>query len=473
MKRLHLRKSIPIEDLESYMRRWEKKVPDVVKVYSIGKSGKWPVLCAEFTDPSVPMEEKEVALMTAQHSGMEISGMTTLLSLGNFLVSEDERAKEILKKQVVLVVPCPNCWTYATGDFNYTFKNEFGVDEYAGAFKDDLTVDSSKTPVAAALMDLVDKWKPEFMFDAHGVTFEEAIGIEILGCLSFSSINRTYDRAFVDEVNRAQQEKGFAVYSEDSSQTIFPTDPICYKDEYRMRFRGGVPRILLGSRAYIKYHTFSLNSETAWEESGLTRIIKCLELGNKGYPVRTVLSPLLMNSLCVYGSNAKERRDSRVELWPQINKLGISILYPETCGSSGILVTKNKETHTKLCGNESMLNADEFLNNMEAYGYNMKEVRAQLADEYHESMYLTYKGNGENAAIKHGITIRLGLPYADAEITGVWLNGERQGKDNYDVVREKNWTYVDIKVAGEVPDAMFAFVKYDAEDKPKGIVEFD
>lgn len=473
MKQLNLRKSIPINELENYMRRWENKAVGFVKVYSIGESGGWPILCAEFTDPNVPIEDKEVALITAQHSGMEISGMTTVLSVGNFLVSNDIKAKEILRKQVVLIVPCPNCWSYAQQDPKYQFINEFGVDEYAGAFNDDLMVNEEKAPAAFALTKLVDKWRPEFIFDAHGVWYDQALTIEILGCLSFSSMNRTFDRSFVDEVNKAQEEKGYAVYSEDSSQTLLPTDPICYKDEYRTRFRGGVPRMLLGNRAYIKYHTFALNSETAIEKSGLTRIIKCLELGNKGYPVRTMLAPLLMNSIRVCGKNAQQRRESRVELWPQNNRFGSSVLYPETCGSSGFLVTKNRDAHTRLCGNEYKCDVETFLDNMETLGYDMSDIRNQLEDQYHDSMVLMYKGNGEDSKIENGITLRLGIPYSDAIVSGVWLNGEKQQETNYSVIKEKNWTYVDLMIFGEVPNEMFAFVKYEAKQQERGIIEFD
>ncbi len=472
-KKLNLRKSIAIEDLEEYVRGWEQKAKGFAKVYPIGESGGWPILCAEFTDPTVPAEEKEVALITAQHSGMEISGMTTVLSVGNYLAALDDRAREILKHQVVLLVPCPNCYSYAKQDPAYQFVNEFGVDEYAGSFNDDMEVNAEKTPAAAALAKLVDERVPEFIFDAHGVWYDEARGLEICGCISFSSMNRTFDRSFVDAINRAAKEEGFAVYEEDAAQTLFPTDPICYKGEYRKRFRGGVARMLLGNQAYIKYHTLHLNSEVAFERSGLIRILKALELGNKGYPVQVMVAPLLCNSVRVAGKNAAERRQSRVELWPQNNRIGASVLYPETKGSAGLLITRNADAHTRVCGNAYKCDIDEFFENMEKIGYDMTEVREASKDEKHDCMVLCDKGTKESAVITHGLTMRLSLPYADAEISGVWLNGARVKEADYSVTREDNWTHVDVSLpSGDLPEELFAFVRYNATEKETGIVEF-
>ncbi len=472
-KELQLRKSIAIEDLEPYMRAWEQRASGFVRVYAIGESGGYPILCAEFTDPSVPAEEKEIALITAQHSGMEISGMTTVLSVGNYLAALDTKAREILNRQIVLLVPCPNCYTYATQDPAYQYINECGVDEYAGSFNDEMEVDAAKTPAAAALAKLVDERVPEFIFDAHGVWYDAARGIEICGGLSFSNMNRTFDRSFVDAMNGAAEAEGFAIYGEDMVQTLPPTDPICYKEEYRRRFRGGIARMLLGNRAYIKYHTLSLNSEVAFERSGFIRILKALELGNKGYPVETMVAPLLLNSVRVGGKNAAERRLSRAELWPQNHKFGSGVLYPETCGSAGLLLTRNKAANCKVRGTAFLCDIDEFFDNMEKIGYDMSEVRAVSAREKHQSMVLCDMGSDDTAVVTHGLTMRLSLPYGDAAVTGVWLNGERRKETEYSVIKALNWTHVDVFVTGDdLPEELFAFVRYDATDKETGILEF-
>ena len=128
MKRYKLRECIPVEKIGEYIENWHKKKPDFVEVSTIGKSGGYDIYSAVFTNKSIPDDNKQIAIVTAQHSGMEISGMTTAFSLGNFLMTEDKTAKEILDKMIVVLVPCPNPFSYSKQDEAYQFKNEFGVD---------------------------------------------------------------------------------------------------------------------------------------------------------------------------------------------------------------------------------------------------------------------------------------------------------------------------------------------------------
>lgn len=240
-KAFTIRASVPICELEDYMRRWERRAGEFVRVYSLGASGGWPILCAEFTDPSVPACENETALVIAQHSGMEITGMTTVLSVGNYLAALDERARKILRTQTVLLVPCPNAYSYAAQSPSYQFKNEEGVDEYAGSFQPgtlDL-IDPQKTPAAAALKQLVDERRPEFLLDIHGVWYNEQIMQEFTGAMSFCALNRTFDRQFVDAMDEAAREGGYDVYSEDELQTLPVQSRLSELPAYRRRLRGG------------------------------------------------------------------------------------------------------------------------------------------------------------------------------------------------------------------------------------------
>ena len=135
VKNFNIRKSVPIAELESYMRAWEKRAPTMAKVYSIGMSGGYPIMCAEFTDPTVPACEKEVALIVAQHCGMEITGMTTILSVGNYLSACPEEVQNILRTQIILLVPCPNCYSYEKQSSAYQFKMPQVLTNMREAFK--------------------------------------------------------------------------------------------------------------------------------------------------------------------------------------------------------------------------------------------------------------------------------------------------------------------------------------------------
>lgn len=464
-----IRDSVPIEKLEAYLRRWEKS--GAASVYAIGESGGWPIWCAEFTDPDVPAEEKEVAILMAQHSGMEVTGMTTLLSVGNYLATLGDKAREILAKQIVLIVPCPNCYGYAKQDHDYQFTNAAGVDEYT-AMAQDMTVDPQKAPAAAALQDLVEKWKPELIMDVHGVWFNEQTVIEVTGGMSFASLNRTYDRAFVDAMNAAAEEAGYAILGEDFLQTLPPTDPICLEPEYRARFRGGVDKMLLGTSAYIKYHTLALNMEVAFEESGFLRIMRALELGIHGFPVRTMMAPLGNHSIQVGGKNATQRRNSRLELWTRKNRLGTALLYPENQYVAGLLVTTNNDALDRVLGQEQC-SIDLLCRNLEQEGYTMAGMQEALSGGLPVYLAPMGRGSGIPAKLEQGITLRLGLVQPDAVPRHVWLNGKELTAGEYQLLRQKNWTYVDVTIpAGQVPEIMLAVVSYDSTRKPTGILEF-
>lgn len=479
-----IRKSIPLPELEPYLRKWETRAPGWVKVYSLGDCAGWPILCAEFTDPSVPAEEKSVAIITAQHSGMEISGMTTVLSVGNYLSARDEKARAILATQTVLLVPCPNCEVYLHAeegnqyrnkDYPDLYLNKWRIDDYPSTFLDDeFHVDPEKTPAGSAIRNLVDKWKPELIVDVHGVWFEEAHMMEIQGAMSFSHMNRTFDRRFTDSMQEAAEAEGFAIVNEDQMETLFPMDPICNKPEYSRRFRSGMPKMLIGSYSYLMYHTLSLNMEVAWERSGFVRVLRALELGTaQGYPVDTMIAQLNLCDVRVGGRNAAERRESREELWQQNERFGIHMVYPATPGIVGFALVNDCALQNRLFGTVQDQLMDDFLDNMEQEGYSMSEVRTALDGKMDVWFRAGAKATAEKATVKCGLTLRLGIPYADATPTGIWLNGRRLNESEYSLVRRKNWTYADLLIPrGDLPDILFAVALYDYTPKPTGILEF-
>ena len=483
-KNFTLRKSVPMAELEEYMRRWETRAPGWVKVYSLGDYAGWPMLCAEITDPSVPAEEKTVAMVLAQHSGMEITGMTTVLSVGNYLSARDEKAREILATQIVLLVPCPNCEVYLHAEEGNQYQNQnypdlylnrWRIDDYPGTFVDDeFHMDEEKTPAGCAIRRLVDRWKPELIVDVHGVWFEEARMIEIQGAMSFSHLNRTFDRSFTDSMQEAAEAEGFAILNEDQMETLFPMDPICEKPEYANRFRSGMPKMLIGSYSYLMYHTLSLNMEVAWEKSGFLRVLRALEIGTKqGYPVDTMIPDQNLCCVRVGGKNAAERRESREELWQQNERFGTHMVYPCTPGIVGFVLVNDRDLQLRLFGEVQDCMMDDFLDRMEQEGYSMGEVREALDNKMNVWMRHGAKAKENKADVHCGLNIRLGMPYADAQPNDVWLNGRKLKETEYTLKRWKNWTYADLLVPrGELPDVLFALATYDYTPKPTGILEF-
>ena len=81
--------------------------------------------------------------------------------------------------------------------------------------------------------------------------------------------------------------------------------------------------------------------------------------------------------------------------------------------------------------------------------------------------------NGERANINNGMTLRLALPHKDAVPQEVLLNGEVISESEYEILRHKNFTYIDVRVDGEVKDMAALVVKYDYEPRTVGVIEFD
>ena len=475
VKKFNIRKSVPIAELESYMRAWEKRAPSIAKVYSIGMSGGYPIMCAEFTDPTVPACEKEVALIVAQHCGMEITGMTTILSVGNYLSACPEEVQNILRTQIILLVPCPNCYSYEKQSSAYQFKNAAGVDEYAGSFqKTGLElIDPEKTPAAKALKELVDHWMPEFIFDVHGVSYDASILLEFTGGMSFSSLNRTFDRRFVDMIDDAARAEGFDIYSEDELQQQLYTGKLSADPQFQKRFRGGFDAMLLGSYAYIKYHTFALNMEVGFERSGFLRIMKALELGCHGYPVHKIIPNYGMGEpLSAAGINAEKRRESRVALWSQGHRVGYGIIHPEIPGLCGTLTTFSAEAHRRVCAPNFATDLDIFFTNMEQEGFDMSDMREKLQDRYPVSLANTI-GNEESFSRTTDCKIGTRIPFADARPTDVWLNGRRLDEDEYICQRSGQATFIHVVIpATQKGDIFFLSVKYRFTPKQQNILVF-
>ena len=474
-----MRKFIPAEKVAEYMLGWQAKMGELCKVYEIGRSGDYPIMVAEMTDPSVPDCEKENVILTAQHA-MELSGPTTVFSVGNYLAKGGEDVKEILRCQKVVLMPCPNMYSYAKVDPAYQFRNEAGIDEYA-AFTDDMEVDKEKAPAAYALKELIDKYQPELLIDVHGMWLAGSGCMEVTGAYSFANLNYCYDRSFNDAMNAAAEKAGYAVFSEDASQNLRAMIPLSQQEQYRDRFRLGAPKMLAGIYAYIKYHTLSINMEVGVEESGVLRIIEALKLGcnpiwhtnGKGYPVQVIRAHICSDSILCGGSNAEERRISRLELWNQTRDIGHAIVAPELHGLQAFLVSLNVETALSCIGRGGRYSLNAFFEGLEKSGMDLSEVRP-LYEDIEEQCWVecTWKNDGKRVELSQGLKMRLALPFPSAQPKKVLLNGKVLDKKDFTLFRKGSFTYIEIQTPKNPADLLFAVVEYEHEPVKYGVIEY-
>ena len=476
MNKLVYRPCLKPEEIEGYILNWKNIMGDWCTVKTIGFSGGYPITMAIMTNPNIDDSKKEVAVLVAQHT-IEISGPNTIFSVGNYLSKLNEESVEILSKQKIILVPCANLYSYSKMDEAYQFKNEAGICEYSAAFNKNLEVDKEIAPAAYALKEIIDEYKPELLIDAHGLWYKYSGCMEVTGSYSFARLNACYDKSFVDQMNNAARKKGYAIVDEDYQQTIPPTNAdVCAKPENFYKFRNGSPSIVLGAYAYIKYHTFNINLEVTYEESGLIRIIEALKLGcnpicatpNYGYPVRVLKSPMCTESIVCSGSNAKERRESRVELWNQTDKLGYALFAPQLHGLQTIMISINHSKAYETFGHGGFFKVDNFLDSLENAGYKTDKIRkiyGEVASQCH--IEGTWNNVGDKADIKHGLNIRFALPFYDAKIETIILNNEELKENDYIIFRHNNFTYVEVICKGKLPDFMIATVKYSFEENSK------
>ena len=486
MKEYTMRDSLPVTQFESYMKGWAKKKPGFVTINAIGKSGEYDIFRAVFTDPSVPDDDKQVVLITAQHS-IELSGVTSVLSVGNYLVSGKEDANEMLRHLIVVMIPLSNPYSYAKQSPAYQFRNEAGICEYFAFNYTGIKYDKKTAPAAHAVKETIDLYKPELMMDIHGVYYQNQLVVESMN-ISGNPNNRFYNNELIRAGQRAGTEAGFSMMNFDAFEVLLQTDRDCKDPEINTMFYPMSDNLAQAQTyAYLKYHTMGGTFETAWEGSAVARILECLRMGCRvwageeavGYPTRTFVSPFGHISLRVYGKTAKERRESRAELWPKRSKVRVGIGHPEMPGLCCALVATDSAIADEVVKRYELM--PETIKRMkERFDVNEENMLAMLDRHYplHMEYYPRYEAKTDNreAPIRHGITIRMALPFADARNFTVLYNGYEQKVDlldGYTVIKAENWTYVDLHLpADKIAPFGIAMVEYDCTVPKLGIMEF-
>lgn len=479
MKQHSIRKSIPVQEIGAYLKAWEEKKTGYVSVEVLGQASGYDVHCAVFTDPTVPYEEKQCAMIIAQHSGVEISGMNSVLSLGNYLAAG--KADDLLRKLVVVLLPCPNPWTFAKQSPDYTFKNEAGVDEYV-SFNYHGAKPGGKNPAAVLVQELIDRFRPEILLDCHGVHAEKQLVIPSLGISAFAS-NRLYNEEILNEIQQAATEAGYTTMTSDMLETLLLADKACDDPDVIAHFRFTANGTVAPIYAYYRYHTMAGSLEIAYESEALVRLLRALEIGarkNKreiyaGYPVNCVTTSGHA-SLRAYGTTAGQRRDSRVELWQQRAHIGMGIAHPEVPGFASAIVVMDEKAGRDIV-KAYYTPMQDVIRNLEASeGKDMQEL-LDVFDAQFESYASFSPAKGDYVVeTKHGLTIRMGLPIADAKPTKVMINDRvltPDEKDGYVLSECENWVFVDINVPAEkVAPVMITAVTYDCTEPQQGILTF-
>jgi hypothetical protein len=162
----------PYEKLELMLRLWAEQHPGIMTLEKLGASSEGrTVYAATLTDPQADADQKEHVLITALHSGLERCASTTVMSIIEWLLSGDGRAREILRRQLVVCMPVPDPDRYVQGEFSPLYSNQWSPEGHRQA---------AKLPEAKYVQEMMDRLQPELHADVHGsnLGFERYISFE-------------------------------------------------------------------------------------------------------------------------------------------------------------------------------------------------------------------------------------------------------------------------------------------------------
>jgi hypothetical protein len=423
------------EEYEATVRFWGERYRDRLAVEVAGRTAEGKAIyLLVVTDRSVSSDDKQVALVTATHSGAERSGGNAVLRLAEWLLGDDPRAAETRRRQVVLLMPIVNPYGWFTRESPF---NSRGGDPYAmGRGKHwDLQQlapkDPDRCPEVHAVLSVVDRYRPEVHVDSHG-TAESYPGqtmFEITGSAYSNFTLRPWDWRVTEAMIAAGQAAGYGSERfEADAQRIFwspELDPIARRTWLGRGF------FYAAHYGYTKYHTMISAIEVGWEESGAARLRGLLEIGNaiwpgestRGYPVGRALS-FCGRIVTAWGTTATERRASRVELWQQQDAMVPALFYPQTDGrDTFLLAVGRKAAETVVADKKELLarlrsRSDVRAEMIEAFVDAGPEVKL-----YHDPFQASKLP--ELCGLKHGISLRLRIPYRNPELIDLRLNGRQ------------------------------------------------
>lgn len=296
------------QDVLDHIKRLQQgSAGRLVQVSTIGKSVQGRDLpSVMLTDPSIPPHDKQHLLIVASQHGSEESGRAIAMELMDWLVSGDPEASEVLRKQIVAVVPCAN----PDGAVEDNSRNADGVD-IAHTYAYDA---AAATPEGRHLEQLALEFVPDVVVDIHG---RAGGGMKehawLMPAWGFSS-----DRYFLTAISMAMGQAGEAVgFPQAEFDPPMPFEP----------GQGNV--LMLGEKLAGELKSLSLGLETIeqyyrepdWRATGLVRLRRLLRfgmedafgLGESGYP-NSLVSGNRVQGLKAHGKTAAARRQNRVEM---------------------------------------------------------------------------------------------------------------------------------------------------------------
>ena len=466
----------PYEKIEAVMKYWAKEYPERYTLEELGKSAEGrSVYAITLNDPTVPENVKEHALITALHAGNERGAATTVMGIIEWFLSDDPRVQDILNHQIVKFLALVDPDRYISGNFTPIY-TEWDKD---GPLKPE------EVPESVYVQKVFDSFQPDLHADIHGTSldFEKYIMFESSGAAYSNPGVRPYHRDIMRQMNEAALAEGFPADTGESDAERMFNGPglssIVKKTWY------GQPRFYAGTYLYTHFHTLISATESAWERGGLLRHQRLLEIGNErwpgefysGYPNRVMMGNTHA-TLVAYGQDAQSRRESRLELWNNMEHYAFGTLDPAMVGRASAFLATNVTADKKYFDGFTIEKTLDLLKQHPHMNYERVEsfFRHWPAGQNgpNAQLYLTRSyapADTESKPIKHGASIKLRLPYQKATIEMLELNGEpvpRSETDGYVSWVARGCLYIQVNIPPErlaQEDLFVVTCQYDPGDK--------
>ena len=460
------------------LQHWAQEHPNWMTLETLGRTALGrPLLAAVLTAADTDPEEKQHVLLTALHSGVERSGSGSVLATMEWLLSPEPVAREVLRRQVVVCMPVVNPDGYAAG----THTNSHGKDPYTH-WNLDGPLEPESMPESVAVQTLMDRWQPELLADVHGLdeSFEGYMSLENSGFSYSNSSLRPYQYDLVRRMDAAALAGGYPSdrLEQDGERMLWGPE----LDEISHKLWWGRPRHYAATYCYNRYHSLTLASECMWEDSGLLRHRALLKTGNTtwsgeyypGYPTRVIMSNVL-HQVAAYGDTVGNRRRSRVELWERQGSVLHGPYNPQMDGCMVYACATSPAAADRWLGDRSLEAIRERLPGCP--GVDAAPILALL--DRHPSgggqwgpephLYLTGGERPSDAPepIRHGLALRLRIPYSRARVLDVRLNGhelDNSPTDGFISWRARGYVYVQANIPPPLSanqDLFIVTVEYD------------
>ena len=420
-----------VDEIEAGLRRWADQHPDALQVEIPGRTAEGlPMLVARITDANVPDRDKQVALLTACHAGGELNSCTSLLRLAKWLLSADPEAARARRQQIVVIIPCADPEGYSRRRVG----NSLGGSPYM-AWTWDGVADPEKNPEAVAIQQVIDQCQPDVHVDVHGVWYEQQTMWESTGLSWASGLCRSYLHAIPRLMNHAAEQAGFLITAgEESAGQVRATAPVEGAEHHFYLGHAGVNDCVY---SYHNYHTLAFTMEGGFEESIVIRLRRLLQIGNDqwpgephtGYPTGQI-GCWTSVAIAAWGSTTEQRRRSRAELWQKLEQLKFGCGHPEPRGTMMAFCATTPAGVGLLADRK----IDQVLAKLDPEQYDVE----QLSAFYDRTPALNIEGLGgsakpeESSPIEHGLVMRLLIPYREAKITHLRLDGHEVNESRTD-----------------------------------------